>query len=131
MPLDLGSKGSCQLGGNAATNAGGIHLVRHGSFRSHILGLTAVLASGKVVDLSTNAYKDNTGYDIKNLIIGSEGTLAVITKLDILCPKRDPQRFIYLLKAPKYRTILHAIPNIKKALGAKLCALEYVDGLTF
>ena len=71
MPLDLGSKGSCQLGGNASTNAGGIHMVKHGSFRSHILGLQAVMANGSILNLSSSAYKDNTGYDVKNLLIGS------------------------------------------------------------
>ncbi len=87
-PLDLGAKGSCQIGGNVATHAGGLRFVRYGSLRGTVLGLEAVLADGRVIDVLTALRKDNTGYDLKQLFIGSEGTLGVITKVTLLCPPK-------------------------------------------
>ena len=87
MPIDLGAKGSCQIGGNVATNAGGLRLARYGSLHATVLGLEVVLPNGEI--LSQNMIglkKDNTGYDLKQLFIGSEGTLGIITKLAISCP---------------------------------------------
>lgn len=75
MPLDLGAKGSCQIGGNVSTNAGGLRLVRYGSLRGNVLGLQVVLADGTIVDNLSTLRKDNTGYDMKQMFIGSEGTL--------------------------------------------------------
>ena len=75
VPLDLGAKGSCFIGGNLATNAGGIKFIRHNSLHANCVGLTAVLADGSVLDNMTTLRKDNTGTDLKHLFIGSEGTL--------------------------------------------------------
>ena len=86
--MDLGAKGSCHVGGNASTNAGGKYVIKYGSFRSHILGLEAVTPNGEVLDLRSEIMKDNTGYDLKQLFIGGEGTLGVITKLNIHCSSR-------------------------------------------
>ena len=74
VPLDLGAKGSCHIGGNVSTNAGGLRLVRYGNLHGSVLGVEAVLASGEVVDCLSQMKKDNTGYDLKHLFIGSEGT---------------------------------------------------------
>jgi FAD/FMN-containing dehydrogenase len=79
FPLSLGSEGSCQIGGNLATNAGGVHVLRHGSARDLALGIEAVFAGGKIWNGLKALRKDNTGYDLKSLLIGSEGTLAIIT----------------------------------------------------
>lgn len=102
FPLDLGAKGTCQVGGNAATNAGGIYMIKHGSFRSHILGMEAVLANGKIMDMQSEIHKDNTGYDLKQLMIGSEGTLGIITKLNVHCPRKDYDKTILVFKASKF-----------------------------
>ncbi|XP_042095152.1 D-2-hydroxyglutarate dehydrogenase, mitochondrial isoform X2 [Ovis aries] len=88
MPLDLGAKGSCHIGGNVATNAGGLRFLRYGSLRGTVLGLEVVLADGAVLNCLTSLRKDNTGYDLKQLFIGSEGTLGVITAVSILCPPK-------------------------------------------
>lgn len=88
MPIDLGAKGSCHIGGNLATNAGGVRLLRYGSLHGSVLGLEAVLANGEVLDCLSSLRKDNTGYDLKQLFIGSEGTLGIITKAAILCPQK-------------------------------------------
>lgn len=85
MPIDLGAKGVCQIGGNVSTNAGGIRLVRYGNLHGNVLGIEAVKADGTVLDLMSNFKKDNTGFHLKHLFIGSEGTLGVVTKLAIAC----------------------------------------------
>ncbi len=79
FPLNLGSKGSCQIGGNLGTNAGGLNALRYGVSRNLCLGLEAITADGRIINLLSGLPKNNTGYDIKNLLIGSEGTLGVIT----------------------------------------------------
>jgi FAD/FMN-containing dehydrogenase len=79
FPLSLGSEGSCQIGGNLATNAGGTAVLRYGNARDLTLGIEAVLADGSVISQLAPLRKDNTGYDLKQLLIGSEGTLGVIT----------------------------------------------------
>lgn len=88
FPLSLGSEGSCQIGGNLGTNAGGLNVVRYGMTRELVLGIEAVLADGRVFNGLKALRKDNTGYDLKSLLIGSEGTLAVITAATLkLWPK--------------------------------------------
>jgi FAD/FMN-containing dehydrogenase len=79
LPLSLGSEGSCMLGGNLSTNAGGLNVIHYGMARELVLGLEVVLADGRVLDVLTGLRKDNTGYDIKSLFLGAEGTLGVIT----------------------------------------------------
>src|SRR5580692_1590115 len=79
FPLSLGSQGSCQIGGNLSTNAGGTSVLRYGMMRELVLGLEVVLADGRVLDRLTSLRKDNTGYDVKSLFLGAEGTLGVIT----------------------------------------------------
>ena len=80
FPLDLGARGSCSIGGNLATNAGGNRVIKYGMMRDQVLGIEAVLASGAIVGGLNKMIKDNSGYDLRNLLIGSEGTLAVITR---------------------------------------------------
>ena len=79
FPLSLASQGSCEIGGNLSTNAGGVHVLRYGNMRDLVLGLEVVLADGRVWNGLRALRKDNTGYDLKHLFIGAEGTLGVIT----------------------------------------------------
>ncbi|MCH9779788.1 MAG: FAD-binding oxidoreductase, partial [Alphaproteobacteria bacterium] len=83
FPLSLGAQNSCTIGGNVATNAGGIHVMRYGSMRALVRGLEVVLADGSIVSSLPWLKKDNTGYDLTNLFIGSEGTLGVITRVGL------------------------------------------------
>jgi FAD/FMN-containing dehydrogenase len=88
FPLDLAAKGSCHIGGNIATNAGGVKLIRYGGTREQVLGLEVVLASGEILDMNVALRKNNSGYDLKHLFIGSEGTLGIVTKAVLrLMPK--------------------------------------------
>lgn len=80
-PVDLGSRGSCTIGGNVATNAGGVQVLRYGMTRRQVLGIEAVLADGRVITGMNRLAKNNTGYDWKEILIGSEGTLGVITRV--------------------------------------------------
>ncbi|PIE45986.1 MAG: hypothetical protein CSA44_01140 [Gammaproteobacteria bacterium] len=79
FPLSLGAEGSCQIGGNLATNAGGVNVLRYGNTRDLTLGIEAVIANGTVLNELYGLRKNNTGYDLRNLLIGSEGTLGIIT----------------------------------------------------
>ncbi len=88
FPLDLGARGSCQIGGNAATNAGGNRVLRHGMMRQLVLGLEVALADGRVLTMLDRVIKNNAGFDLKQLFIGSEGSLGVITRLSL---KLEPQ----------------------------------------
>ena len=106
MPLDLGAKGSCQIGGNIATHAGGINFVKHGPFRGNVLGLEVVLANGEVLNMQSKIRKDNTGYDLKQLFIGSEGTLGIITKANIQCYSREKGRHLMVIRVKTFDDVL-------------------------
>lgn len=127
MPLDLGAKGSCQIGGNIATNAGGIHFIRYGSLHGSILGLEVVLANGDVLDMLTTMKKDNTGYDLKHLFIGSEGTLGIVTKAAILCPIKPRSQIVAFIACSNFENVLHTSRQAKEELNETLSSLEYLD----
>jgi D-2-hydroxyglutarate dehydrogenase len=127
FPLDMGSKGSCTVGGNAATNAGGIHVVRFGSFRSNILGLTAVLPDGQVLTMNKSLRKDNTGYDLKQLLIGSEGTLGLITSLTVALHPLPSNRTTLKLLLPSAACVERAFAVSKRCFGPSLGAFEVMD----
>ncbi len=118
-PQLLPSEGTCTIGGNLATNAGGIAAVQHGIARSHVMGLEVVLADGRLLDNLNKLKKDNTGYDLKNLFIGSEGTLGIITAA-------------VLRLVPKPRSVETAyagIENPEAALALLKLAEEHASGL--
>lgn len=127
MPLDLGAKGSCQIGGNAATNAGGIRLLRYGSLRGNILGLEAVLADGTIMDCLATVRKDNTGYDLKQLFIGSEGTLGIITALSILTPPKPMSVNVAFMGCASFEQARRVYSGARAKLGEILSAVEFLD----
>lgn len=126
-PLDLGAKGSCQLGGNLAANAGGLRLVRYGSLHGTCLGLEAVLADGTILHNMSELRKDNTGYDLKQLLIGSEGTLGVITKCALLCPKKPRSVQVAVVACDSYASVLKTMQLAKSELSDILSACEFFD----
>ncbi|XP_054579225.1 D-2-hydroxyglutarate dehydrogenase, mitochondrial isoform X4 [Eptesicus fuscus] len=127
MPLDLGAKGSCHIGGNLATNAGGLRFLRYGSLRGTVLGLEVVLADGTILNCLTSLRKDNTGYDLKQLFIGSEGTLGVITAVSILCPPKPRAVNVAFLGCPGFAEVLQTFSTCKRMLGEILSAYEFMD----
>ncbi|TXG59732.1 hypothetical protein EZV62_014305 [Acer yangbiense] len=127
MPLDLGAKGSCQIGGNVSTNAGGLRLVRYGSLHGTVLGLEAVLANGDVIDMLGTLRKDNTGYDLKHLFIGSEGSLGIVTKVSILTPPKLSSVNLAFLACEDYFSCQKLLVEAKRRLGDILSAFEFLD----
>ncbi len=131
MPLDLGAKGSCQIGGNIATNAGGLRFLRYGSLKGTVLGLEVVLADGTVLDNLSALRKDNTGYDLKQLFIGSEGTLGVITACALALPRASSSTQLALLGCESYEAVLQTFAAARRDLGEVLSAFEFVDRESF
>ncbi|KAK9136290.1 hypothetical protein Syun_015620 [Stephania yunnanensis] len=127
MPLDLGAKGSCHIGGNVSTNAGGLRMIRYGSLHGNVLGLEAVLANGTVLDMLGTLRKDNTGYDLKQLFIGSEGSLGIITKVSILTPSRLFSTNLAFLACNDFFSCQKLLLEAKRKLGEVLSAFEFLD----
>lgn len=127
VPLDLGAKDSCQIGGNLANNAGGLKVIRHNSMHANTIGLKAVLPDGTILDNMTTLRKDNTGYDIKHLFIGSEGTLGVITECALLCPPYPTKKNIALVSCRSFDDVLKLLHKTKAVLGDILYAYEVMD----
>uniref|UniRef100_A0A0D9WWC0 Probable D-2-hydroxyglutarate dehydrogenase, mitochondrial n=1 Tax=Leersia perrieri TaxID=77586 RepID=A0A0D9WWC0_9ORYZ len=127
MPLDLGAKGSCHIGGNISTNAGGLRFIRYGSLHGNVLGLEVVLADGTVLDMLTTLRKDNTGYDLKHLFIGSEGSLGVVTKIAILTPAKLPSTNVAFLSCNDYISCQKLLLAARRSLGEILSAFEFMD----
>jgi FAD/FMN-containing dehydrogenase len=120
-PIDIASKGSCQIGGNVSTNAGGNHVIKYGMTRNWVAGMTVVTANGDLLCLDRNLFKDNSGYDLKQLFIGSEGTLGIITDvtLKLTQPPTNPQ------------VLLLGLNDLGKILDAIKIFRSYIDLLAF
>jgi len=127
FPLDLGGRGSCQLGGNASTNAGGMRVIRYGMMREQILGLEVVLADGRIVSSMNQMIKNNTGYDLKHLFIGSEGTLGVITKLVLRLRERPLSSNTALVAANSFGQLASLLRFMDANLAGILSAFELID----
>ncbi|MCJ1460882.1 hypothetical protein MMC28_011264 [Mycoblastus sanguinarius] len=128
FPLDLGAKGSCHIGGNVSTNAGGLRLLRYGSLHGNVLGIEAVLPDGTIMDDLSRLRKNNTGYDIKQLFIGGEGTIGIITGVSILCPQRSKAGNVAFLGLESFEKVQQAFRSAKSQLSEILSAFELMDG---
>ncbi|HBO12355.1 MAG TPA: FAD-binding oxidoreductase [Halieaceae bacterium] len=124
FPLDLGARGTATLGGNAATNAGGNRVIRYGMMRDMVLGLEAVLADGTVVSSMNHLIKNNTGYDLKQLFIGSEGTLGVITRLVLRLREKPATRSMALVAVDEFDKVESLLKHMDRGLGGSLSAFE-------
>src|SRR5690606_26440040 len=127
FPLDLGGRGTCQLGGNASTNAGGMRVIRYGMMREQVLGIEAVLADGRVISSMNRMIKNNAGYDLKHLFIGSEGTLGVVTRLVLRLRERPKSCNTALVSADRCEQITRLLRYLDNALGGLLSALQLMD----
>ncbi|KAI8431704.1 hypothetical protein MSG28_016173 [Choristoneura fumiferana] len=127
MPLDLGAKGSCHIGGNVSTNAGGLRLLRYGNLHGSLMGVEAVKADGTVVDCIRTLKKDNTGYHLKHLFIGSEGTLGIVTKVAVHCPVLPKAVTLGFFGVKDFDSVLKLYKSAKASLGEILSAFEMAD----
>ncbi|TGO30107.1 hypothetical protein BPAE_0008g00990 [Botrytis paeoniae] len=127
FPLDLGAKGSCHIGGNVATNAGGLRLLRYGSLHGNVLGIEAVLPDGTIVDDLSKLRKNNTGYDLKQLFIGGEGTIGIITGISIICPQRSNAINVAFFGLESFEKVQEAFKEAKGQLSEILSAFELMD----
>lgn len=117
FPLDLGARGSCQIGGNIATNAGGNAVIRYGMTRDLVLGLEVVLADGRVLNLLNKMIKNNCGYDLKQCFIGSEGTLGVITRAVLKLAPTPGETTTLLCALPDYASAVSLLRRVQRSVG--------------
>lgn len=130
LPVDLAARDSATIGGMVATNAGGLHVLRFGSMRTQVVGLEAVLADGSVVSRLSGLVKDNTGFDLSQLLIGSEGTLGVVTAARLRLVPTLPQKVVALLGLSGTDQALHALDALRKhAVGLQAAEVFYLDGM--
>jgi D-lactate dehydrogenase (cytochrome) len=126
FPLSLGSEGSCQIGGNLSTNAGGLAAVRYGVARDLVLGLEVVLADGRVLDGLTSLRKDNTGYDLRHLFIGAEGTLGVITAASLKLWPQPRTVETAFVAVPGIAAAVALLARLRAATGDCVASFEYL-----
>ncbi len=124
FPLDLGARGSCTIGGNVATNAGGNRTIRYGMTRDSVLGLEAVLADGTVLSSLNRMVKNNAGYDLKHLFVGSEGTLGIVTRVVLRLERRPRSHDCALLTAPGFAEVVELLRRLEEEIGASMSAFE-------
>ncbi|MEM7379471.1 MAG: FAD-binding oxidoreductase [Pseudomonadota bacterium] len=127
FPLLFGARGSCTIGGNLSTNAGGSNVVRYGNTRALCLGLEVVLADGRVLDILTELHKDNTGYALKDLFIGAEGTLGVITAACVKLFPKPAEYHTAFLGFDKLADALSLLNTLQRATGGAVEAFEYMS----
>lgn len=133
FPLSLASQGSARIGGNLATNAGGVNVLRYGNMRDLCLGLEAVLPSGDIWNGLTPLRKNNTGYDLRHLLIGAEGTLGIITAASLRLFPRPAARGAALMVVPSPQAALDLLALAGERLGGQVSAFELIGrmGLDF
>ena len=131
FPLSLASEGSCRIGGNLATNAGGLNVLRYGNARDLCLGLEAVLPDGAVWNGLTRLRKDNAGYDLRHLMIGSEGTLGVITAASLRLYPISAASVVAMLAVPGPETALRLLSLASARLPGMISAFELISKMGF
>ena len=124
FPLSLGSEGSCQIGGNLSTNAGGLNALRYGVARELVLGLEVVLAGGRVIDGLKSLRKDNTGYDLRHLFMGAEGTLGVITAASLKLFPRPRTVETAFVAVPDPAAAVALLSRLRAATGDAVTSFE-------
>lgn len=124
FPLDLGARASCTIGGNIATNAGGVRVVRYGMMRNLVLGLEVVLADGTVLDSMNSLIKNNTGYDLKQLFVGAEGTLGVVTRAVLRLHETLPGVGSAFLSVPTWDAVMKLLRFFDREVAGGIIAYE-------
>ena len=124
FPLDLGARGSCTIGGTVATNAGGINVLRYGMMRNLVLGLEVVLADGTIISSMNQMLKNNTGYDLKQLFIGSEGTLGIVTRVVVRLFPLPKSRQTAMFASESFEAVVRILKSMQSDLAGTLSAYE-------
>src|SRR6185369_2676488 len=127
FPLSLAAEGSCQIGGNLSTNAGGVNVVRYGTAREQVLGLEVVLADGRVWDGLRALRKDNTGYDLKQLFLGAEGTLGIITAAVLKLHPKPTASATAWVAVENPQGAVELLGHLRGACGDRLTAFELLS----
>ena len=126
FPLALASQGSCRIGGNLATNAGGVQVLRYGNTRDLCLGIEAVLPDGSILNGLKRLRKDNTGYDIRNLLIGSEGTLGIITAACLKLFPKPKETITGVLEISSPEIAIKTLSDLQAKLDSSITAFELI-----
>lgn len=124
FPLDLGARGTATIGGNVSTNAGGNRVIRYGMMRDQILGMEVVLGNGTIISSMNKIIKNNTGYDLKHLFIGAEGTLGVVTRLVLRLRSMPSSQDMAFVGVSEFTQVTDFLNYIDSALGGTLSAFE-------
>ena len=122
-PVNFASVGSSQIGGNVATNAGGVNVIKYGMTRDWVSGITAVTGSGELLVLNKSLIKNNTGYDFRHLFIGSEGTLGIICQVTLKLTEPPPPSSVFILGVSKFKDLLEVLKIFQSKLS--LQAFEF------
>lgn len=122
-PVDFAARGSCSIGGNIATNAGGIRVIRYGNTREWIAGLKVVTGTGDVLDLNRGLIKNSSGYDLRQLLIGSEGTLGIVVEATLRLTDPSPSSNVMLLALPSFEALMQVFAAFRQRL--QLEAFEF------
>lgn len=123
-PVDIGARDNCTLGGNVSTNAGGSKVIRYGMTRDSVLGIEAVLADGTVLSSMNRYIKNNSGFDLKHLFIGTEGVLGVVTRVVMRLANKPQSHNVALLACNSYDDTVRVLNEVRARLGSALCGFE-------
>jgi len=129
FPLSIASEGSATIGGNVSTNAGGVHVLHYGNTRELVLGVEVVLADGRVLDMLRTLRKDNTGYDLKQLFIGAEGTLGIVTAVALKLFPQPAERVTALIALRDPQAAIDLLLRLQTATGGAMSAFELMPRL--
>lgn len=124
FPVDIGARATCMLGGNVSSNAGGTRVIRHGMMRASVLGLEAVLADGSVISSMNRFLKNNSGFDLKQLFIGTEGVLGLVTRIVFRLDVQGRSHNVALVACRDYASVQSVLVAAREQLGAMLCGFE-------
>jgi len=122
-PVDFGARGSCSIGGNIATNAGGIRVIRYGNTREWIAGVKLIAGNGELLDLNRGLVKNSSGYDLRHLVIASEGTLGIVVEATLRLTDPPPPTSVMLLALPSFETLMQVFAALRARL--RLEAFEF------